>query len=221
MDNLCRHDPKMPPLALANANFGGRHHPLFREASLASRMLASSARLITRQLFLGKGPADEVHKGMTGNQMIISQPSPSYDQVLPNMANVSEGLVVLFCKSVDDVSKAEMLVVNREHYREMVRHRQKVCPTFANTKIDEAAINTLPDSAVPDCVVETAQAMPEAAHVQTTMHGPANRIPMTCRQEKEDNSSDASKDSESESSGVEAQPAATIDEDAGALLPKL
>ena len=76
-------------------------------------MLASSVRLIMRQLFLGRGPADEVHKGMTGNQMIISQPSPSYDQVLPNMANVSEGLVVLFCKSIDDVSKAEMLVVNR------------------------------------------------------------------------------------------------------------
>ena len=101
-------------------------------------------------------------KGTTGNHLIISQPSPTYDQVLPNIANVSEGLVVLFCKSVDDVTKAEMLVVNREDYREMVRHRQKVCPTFANTKIDEAVIDTLPDNAVPEFVVNTAQAMPEA-----------------------------------------------------------
>ena len=42
VDNLCRHNPKMPPLALANSNFGGRHPPLFREATIASRMLASS-----------------------------------------------------------------------------------------------------------------------------------------------------------------------------------
>ena len=131
---------------------------------------------------------------------------------------MSEGLVVLFCKSVDDVSKAEMLVVNREHYREMVRYRQKVCPTFVNTKIDEAVIDTLPDAAVPDFVVETAQAMPEAANVQTTMHGPANRIPISCGQEKENCGSDASKDSESEGSGVDAHHSAAIDEDAGALV---
>ena len=62
--------------------------------------------------------------------------------------------------------------------------------------------------------------MPEAANVQTTMHGPANPIPMTCRQEKEDSSSDASKDSESEGSGVDAHHAAANDEDAVALPPE-
>ena len=48
-----------------------------------------------RQLFLGRGADDEVHKGMTGNTMVISQPSPSYDQVVPNNATLSDGLVVL------------------------------------------------------------------------------------------------------------------------------
>ena len=86
----------MPPLALANGFFGGRQHPLFRDATLATRVLASSARLLMRQLVLGKGAGDEVHKGMTGNTMLIAQPSPSYEQVLPNMWAVSEGLVVLF-----------------------------------------------------------------------------------------------------------------------------
>ena len=62
VENLCTENPKMPPLALANSFFGGRHHPKFREASLATRMLASSARLIMRQLFLGRGADDEVHK---------------------------------------------------------------------------------------------------------------------------------------------------------------
>ena len=124
--NLCRENPKMPPLALANSFFGGRHHPVFREATLATRMLSSSARLTMRQLFLGRGADDEVHKGMSGNTMLISQPSPSYDQVMPNLASLSDRLVVLFCRSVDDVSKAQMLFVNREQYRFMVSHRKGV-----------------------------------------------------------------------------------------------
>ena len=94
VEALCTQHPKMPPLALANSFFGGRHHPVFREASLATRMLSSTARLIMRQ-FLGRGADDEVHKGMTGNTMVISQPSPSYDQVVPNNATLSDGLVVL------------------------------------------------------------------------------------------------------------------------------
>ena len=106
IDHLCTRDPKMPPLALANSMFLGRHHPLFKEATLATRMLASSARLLMRQLFLGRGADDEVHKGTTGNTMLISQSSPSYEQVLPNTDVLTEGLVVLFCKSTEDISKA-------------------------------------------------------------------------------------------------------------------
>lgn len=194
----------MPPLALANAFFGGRHHPLFREATLATRMLASSARLIARQLFLGKGAGDEVHKGATGNAMLIAQPSPSYEQVLPNLSAVSEGLVVLFCKSVDDVAKAQMLVVNREEYREMVRYRRKVCPTFAHTEIDEAAIDKLPHAAVPDDIIESAQAMPEAANVRTVMQGPANRIPMFSREEvEEDQDSGGDTSAEEQADGAD------------------
>ena len=90
----------MPPLALANALWLGRHHTLFREATLATRMLASSARLLMRQLFLGRGAGEEVHKGMTGSTMLIAQPAPSYEQVLPNMAALAEGMVVLFCLSL-------------------------------------------------------------------------------------------------------------------------
>ena len=103
VDHLCISKPKMPPLALANDFFLGRHHPVFREATLATRMLASSARLLMRQLFLGRGASDEAHKGMTGNTMLIAQPTPSYDQVLPNMNTLTDGMVVLFCKSSDDV----------------------------------------------------------------------------------------------------------------------
>ena len=120
--HLCIPKPKMPPLALANSFFLGRHHPVFREATLATRMLASSARLLMRQLFLGRGANEDAHKGMTGNTMLIAQPSPSYEQVLPNVSNLTDSMAVLFCKSADDVSRAQVLVVNREAYRAMVHH---------------------------------------------------------------------------------------------------
>ena len=67
----------MPPLALANDFWLGRHDPLFREASLAERVLAGRARLLMRQLFLGRGAGDEVHKGMAGNTLLIAQPFPA------------------------------------------------------------------------------------------------------------------------------------------------
>ena len=145
VEHLCTQHPKMPPLALANWMFLGRHHPVFKEAALASRMLASSARLLMRQLFLGRGTDEEVHKGMTDNTMLVSQPSPSYAQVLPNTTALTEGLVVLFCKSSEDVSKVQVWVVNREEYRFMVQHGKKVCPEFANISIDNEAIDNLPD----------------------------------------------------------------------------
>ena len=144
-----------------------------------------------RQLFLGRGADDEVHKGMTGNTMLISKPSPSYEQVLPNTAALTEGLVVLFCKSTQDVSKAQVLVVNREQYRAMVQHRKEVCPVFATTVIDSAAIDNLPENAVPDILIQGATHMPEVEKVKTTMHGPASRIPMFNRQEADaDNNPD-------------------------------
>ncbi len=99
----------MPPFALAIDFWLGRRELLFGEASLAERVLAGRARLLMRQLFLGRGAGDEVHKCMTGIALLIAQPSPTYDQVLPTMDALTEGLVVLFCKSACDVSKAQVL----------------------------------------------------------------------------------------------------------------
>ena len=159
-----------------------------------------------RQLFLGRGADDEVHKGTTGNTMLISQPSPSYEQVLPNTDVLTEGLVVLFCKSTEDVSKAQVLVVNREQYRAMVHHRKQVCPVFATTTINSEAIDNLPENAVPDILIQGATHMPEASHVKTTMHGPASRMAMFSRQEPD---ADNSTDDESNNNG-EQPPADTI-----------
>ena len=162
-----------------------------------------------RQLFLGRGPGDEVHKGMTGNSMLIAQSSPGYDQTLPNLSSLNDGLVVLFCKSVDDVSKAQMLIVERERYRQMMQHRQKVCPTFAEVVLDHAAVDRLPQAGVRDVAIQAAQSMPEAASVQTVIQGPASRIPMFCRPEKEQ--SDGSEDERNSNDGcVDPHHAATL-----------
>ena len=105
-----------------------------------------------------------------------------------------------------------MLWVSREQYRYMVRHRKKVCPSFAQVTVDEDAIDQLPDDAVPEALMQSAQAVPEVAQIHTTMHGPANRVAMTHREEKERDEggdSEASADSEaSDASGDDAHHAA-------------
>ena len=88
-----------------------------------------------RQLFLAREADDEVHKGTTGNTMLMSQPSPRYQQVLPNTAALQDGLVVLFCKSTHDVSKAQVLIVNREQYRDMVQHRKQFARCLLTLKL--------------------------------------------------------------------------------------
>ena len=131
-----------------------------------------------RQLFLGSGAHDETHKPMTGNTMLIAQPSPECNLVFPNPNTFTDSMVVLFCKSVEDVSKAQVLVVNREEYRTMVHHRQQVCPVFSSAVIDNDAIDRLPENGVPEVVIQNATHMPEVSNVKTTIHGPANRVPI-------------------------------------------
>ena len=58
-----------------------------------------------------------------------------------------------------------------------------MCPSFAQVSVDETAINLLPDDAVPEVLVQSAQAMPEAANIHTIMHGPGDRFAMAHRQE--------------------------------------
>jgi predicted phosphodiesterase len=52
---------------------------------------------------------------------------------------------------------------------------------FATTVIDSAAIDNLPENAVPDILIQGATHMPEVEKVKTTMHGPASRMHMFCR----------------------------------------
>ena len=76
-----------------------------------------------RVLYLGRGPRDEVHRGLQGNTMIVAQPSANYKQLVPDINHTLGGLTVMFCKSVDEVSNAHALVVQPEQYVPAMRRR--------------------------------------------------------------------------------------------------
>ena len=174
--NLCQECPEMPPLALANWMWLGRVHHFFRDLSLAMRLLLGLGRPMMRSLYLGRGPRDEVHRGLQGNTMIVAQASATYKQVVPDVNNVLSGLNVIFCKTIDEVSNAHMLIVQPDQYAPAMRRRIRVCPTFADVKLDEVAVaRDLPTSGVPPAFVEHALHMPETTTMRTTMDGPASR----------------------------------------------
>ena len=114
------------------------------------RLLLGLGRPMMRSLYLGRGPRDEVHRGLQGNTMIVAQASATYKQVVPDVNNVISGLTVIFCKTIDEVSNAHTLTVQPDQYAPAMRRRIRVCPTFADVILDEAAVaRDLPTSGVP------------------------------------------------------------------------
>jgi len=138
--SLCRDDPIMPDLALANWMWLGRMYPGYKNISLAMRMLLGRGRPVMRKLYLGRGPRDEVHQGLQGNTLIVAQPSARFTEVVPNVHHCCSSLVLLFCKSVDDVRNAHALVVQREQYKECMQRRIHVCSTFADVVLSDNAM---------------------------------------------------------------------------------
>ena len=129
-----------------------------------------------RSLYLGRGPYDEVHRGLQGNTMIVAQAIATYKQVVPDVNHVLSGLTVMFCNSVDEISKAHTVTVQTKQYAPAMRRRIHVCPTFENVKLDEEAVTRdLPTEGVPPAFIEHAVAMPETATMRKTMDGPASR----------------------------------------------
>ena len=109
--------------------------------------------------------------------MIMAQPRATYDQVVPNADVALQSLVVMFCNSVSDVSRAHTLVVNRSRYVAGMKRRIRVCPTFADVVLDPTQLREqLPEEeSVPPAFVQAAVPMPEIRHLNTTRDGPATR----------------------------------------------
>ena len=142
----------MPPPALANLLWLGREHTLCQKASLGTRMLSCLGRPVWRKLILGRGDKDEQEKGIQGNCILLAQARPEElaTSLPPKTAQLQESFVILFARSIEEVGKAQMLVVNREDYVALVRTRSQVCPVFADIPLDEARIQRMPENGVPE-----------------------------------------------------------------------
>ena len=52
--HLCSPQPRMPPQALANWNWGGRQHPKYQNLSMAEKTLLGLVKLIMRMVLLNR-----------------------------------------------------------------------------------------------------------------------------------------------------------------------
>jgi hypothetical protein len=156
LSDLAATKPKMPLNACANDNWVGRERTYVREASQATKMLASLGRCCWKQVRLGRrGDPAVQEKALTGNTIFFAQPTadvPSMELPPPSDALV-DTLNVIFTRSLHDLSKAEWAVVNRDEYMRIVRERKQQCTAYANAVIREDLASTrLPAVGVPDHV---------------------------------------------------------------------
>ena len=167
----------MPPPALANLLWLGREHVLCQNASLGTRMLSCLGRPVWRKLILGRGEGDELEKGITGNCILLAQARPESlaASLPPTTEQLQDTFVVLFARSIDEVSKAQALIVNRKEYVALVRARQAVCSVYADIPLDEQRVHQLPESGVPQEFLDCAQHLAEAEKVCIAAVGPASR----------------------------------------------
>ena len=184
---LCRPEPLMPFFALANWNWGGRLHPLYYNLSIATKALLGLAIMICRLIVLrhSEHPEDQ-EKGFVGNTILLTQPRPEeIMQTLPPAdAEVSKYLSVCFnnqSMTTADLGKHKALEIDPEEYFRCSEFRKKVCPVFAEVKLDEQQLRTQwPERAVPTAILRGAQAMDTLETFKPTLDGPATMRAPTC-----------------------------------------
>ena len=142
----------MPPKALANWNWGGREHPLYKDLSLATRSFLGIGRLLMRLVLLKpKGQADETEKALVGNTILVSQATPQQvcSELPPSPAEQADYFNVVYSGAPERVSKENAFRVDRAQYMECVRLRAERCPLFASFPVNEAkAKDALAEDAV-------------------------------------------------------------------------
>ena len=130
--------PKMPINACANDNWVGRERVHVREASLATKMLASLGRCCWKQVRLGRrGDPAVQEKALTGNTIFFAQPTadlPSMELPPPADALV-DSFNVIFTRSLDDLRKAEWANVDRDQYMRIITERHLQCPAFSHVQV--------------------------------------------------------------------------------------
>ena len=185
--SLCRECPDalchkkaigMPGPALANLMWGGREHPLYQNLSAAMRMLLGRGRPLYRKLILGMGDPRDSSAALSGNAILLAQPTTGQiqAQLPPPRADMTDRVAVVFTTERQDVRRAQELIVSRSQYLACARLRKEVCYAFADVEVSEQnALDCLPESGVPECFVREACDMQEARFFKPSMDGPASR----------------------------------------------
>ena len=81
----------------------------------------------------------------------------------------------MFARSIEEVSKAQMLEVNRRDYVALVRTRRQVCPVYANIPLDAERTRQMPEHGAPEQFLACAQHLEETETVCIAAVGPAAR----------------------------------------------
>ncbi len=124
----------MPLNACAKDNWIGRERPHVRDASKATKMLASLGRVCMKQVRLGRrGDPAAQERALAGNTILFAQPTADVPclELPPPTDTLLDSLTVIFTRSIHDLSKAEWALVDREVYMRIVRERKTCCPCFA------------------------------------------------------------------------------------------
>ena len=151
----------MPKNALANDNWIGRESMVVRNASQGTKWLSCLGRACWRQVRLGRGAPDTQQRGLSGNTILLAQPTasiPSLEQPPPEDALV-DALSVVFARGTGSLDGAQWATVSREDYLAITRLRRHCCPAYANAVLVEGAAETrLPsEPGVPDAIAHCVQ----------------------------------------------------------------
>ena len=187
--HLCSLQPRMPPQALANWNWGGRQHPKFQNLSMAHKSLLGLVKLIMRMVLLKPTDnTDESEKALVGNTILVAQPSPEMiaAQLPPTEAEQASYFNVVYGTGTAEnasgkLSKKKALTINRQEYLECAKIRAERCPLFAAHTVNVAeAHNRLPEDGVPPGIMRGAVEMETMQYFAPNLSGPAtNQSPFS------------------------------------------
>ena len=198
--HLCSPQPRMPPQALANWNWGGREHPKYQNLSMAMKSLLGLVKLIMRMVLLK--PTDnteESEKALVGNTILVAQPSPAMiaAELPPTEAEQATYFNVVYGAGASEhasskLNKKKALTIERQEYLECARIRAERCPLFADHIINVAeADNRLPENGVPPGIMRGAVEMETLQYFEPNLSGPAtNQTPFSADND-EDNADNA------------------------------
>ena len=195
--HLCSPQPRMPPQALDNWNWGGREHPRYQNLSMATKSLLGLGKIIMRRVLLKPTDnTDESEKALVGNTILVAQPTPEMiaSELPPTEAEQASYFNVIYGASSNQATlgKKTALTIDRQEYLECAKIRAERCALFAEKRINVIeAESRLPETCVPHGILRGAVKMEEVQYFEPNLSGPAtNQTPFT-GDEDEDKAADA------------------------------